>query len=202
MASIDHRPTHRYRSRPIFGALSLRKPVAQHSEAEGRLIREHAKDAETLVELGVAEGGSARELREVMAPHGNLLLVDPYEPGRLGVSFTLIVARRVVGSVDNGVVHWLRQLSYEAAASWDRPIDFLFIDGDHSFDAVSRDWEEWTRFVPVGGHVALHDARVFPGGWTHESDGPVRLVAAVRADDRWRLAGEVDSTVVFERVAP
>jgi predicted O-methyltransferase YrrM len=199
--AIDHRPTHRYRARHLFGVLRLRRPAAQHTEAEGELLREHARGAVRLVELGVAEGGSAMELREVMAPKGTLYLVDPYEPGRLRVSMPLVVSRRTVGSVDNGAVNWVRQRSFEAARGWTDPIDFLFIDGDHSFEGVSRDWEDWTPHVRIRGHVALHDARVFPGGWPTEQDGPVRLVAAVQDDARWRLAGAADSTVVFERVA-
>jgi len=170
--AIDHRPTHRYRARHLFGALRLRRPAAQHTEAEGELLREQADGAVVIVELGVAEGGSAMELRTVMAPEGTLYLVDPYLPGRLRASLPFVVARRVVGSVANGSVRWLRQLSSDAARDWADPIDFLFIDGDHAFEAVSRDWHAWTPFLRVGGRVALHDARVFPGGWVAEQTGP------------------------------
>jgi predicted O-methyltransferase YrrM len=197
---IDHRPAHRYRARPIFGALRLRRPAAQHTRSESELLRTHAVGATTLVELGVAEGGSAMELRHVMAPGGTLHLVDPYSPGSLGVSLELIVARRAVSSVDNGQVRWWRGLSSDIAARWSDRIDFLFIDADHSFEGVSRDWEDWAPRVRPGGHVALHDARVFPGGWTHESTGPVRLVARLENDPRWRIAGTADSMVVLQRV--
>ena len=198
--AIDHRPAHRYRARPVFGALRLRRPAAQHTRPESELLRAHAWEADTLVELGVAEGGSAMELREVMAPGATLHLVDPYARGRLGVSLELLVARRAVGSVDNGHVRWWRASSFDAAARWTDPIDFLFIDADHSFESVSRDWAEWTPCVRPGGHVALHDARVFPGGWTDESSGPVRLVAGLGDDPRWRLAGHADSLVMLRRV--
>lgn len=200
MSLIDHRPDHRYRARPIFGALRLRRPAAQHTPDEGELLRTYALGASTVVELGVAEGGSALELRQVMAPGGTLHLVDPYPPGSLGVSLELIVARRVVSWVGNGQVRWWRGLSSDVARRWSEPIDFLFIDADHTFAGVSRDWEDWTPRVRPGGHVALHDARVFPGGWTDASTGPVRLVAHLRNDARWRVAGTADSMVVLERV--
>jgi hypothetical protein len=154
------------------------------------------------VELGVAEGGSARELREVMALDGTLHRVDPCAPGRLHLGFSCIVAGRVVNSITIGQVNWIRQRSYEAACRWTEPLDFLFIDGDHSFDGVVRDWDEWMIHVAVGGHVALHDARTFPGGWAQEGTGPVILAALVEDNVQWELVGPVDSTVVFERGCP
>lgn len=199
--AMDYLPTHRLRARRIFAVLGLRAPAAQHTQAEGQLLCEHAKGASTLVEIGVAEGGSASELRTVIAHDGTMYLVDPYVPGRLGVSLMLVVARRTVGAVGNGKVNWLRKFSFDAARDWDERIDFLFIDGDHSFEGVTRDWDDWTPHVRVGGRVALHDARVFPGGWTQVESGPVRLAADVGDDPRWRVAGAADSTIVFERLA-
>ena len=39
----------------------------------------------------------------------------------------------------------------------DRPLDFLFIDGDHSYEGVKRDFGYYSRFVRSGGFVAFHD---------------------------------------------
>lgn len=36
-------------------------------------------------------------------------------------------------------------------------IDFLFIDGDHSIEGVTSDWESFSPFVRSGGIVAFHD---------------------------------------------
>lgn len=36
-------------------------------------------------------------------------------------------------------------------------LDFLFIDGDHSYDGVKADWETYREFVRPGGLVAFHD---------------------------------------------
>lgn len=38
-----------------------------------------------------------------------------------------------------------------------RQLDFLFIDGDHSYDGVSKDFEHYVPFVRTGGLIALHD---------------------------------------------
>lgn len=46
-----------------------------------------------------------------------------------------------------------------------RPIDLLFIDADHSYDAVKRDFDLWAPAVPKYGLIAFHDiaARVNSG---------------------------------------
>lgn len=50
-----------------------------------------------------------------------------------------------------------RGTSLAIASEWQRPIDVLFIDGDHSFEGCSADLKAWLPFVRRGGWVALHD---------------------------------------------
>jgi len=38
-----------------------------------------------------------------------------------------------------------------------RPVDVLFVDGDHSFAGVKADWEMYGPLVRPGGLVAFHD---------------------------------------------
>ena len=195
---VLHRPPLGWRGRHVFGALGMRRAVAQHSEAEAALLMRYAANAEVIVELGVAEGGSAAELRSVMAADGQLYLVDPYEPGALGLSMARIVARRTVNSVQWGRVHWMQKRSDEAAQGWAREIDFLFIDADHSYERASSDWRLWSPRVRCGGYVALHDSVVFPGGWTDEHSGPVRLVHEIRRDQpQWALLDQADSLTIL-----
>ena len=39
----------------------------------------------------------------------------------------------------------------------DRKLDFLFIDGDHTYEGVKKDFEMYSPLVKKGGVVALHD---------------------------------------------
>jgi hypothetical protein len=39
-------------------------------------------------------------------------------------------------------------------------IDFLFIDANHSYDAIKADWDSWMPKVVDGGIIALHDSRI------------------------------------------
>jgi predicted O-methyltransferase YrrM len=200
MRKALHRPDLGWRTRHVFGAAGLRPPIAQHTKAEAEILKHYASGSATIIELGVAEGGSAVELRSVLATDGVLYLVDPYEPGPAGISFAWVIAKRLVNSVQCGEVRWLRQRSAEAVADWDRPVDFLFIDADHSYERAVEDWRLWTPFVRSGGRVALHDATTFAGGWTDEEWGSVQLVKQVLAHStQWALLDTVDSVVVLER---
>lgn len=36
-------------------------------------------------------------------------------------------------------------------------VDFLFIDGDHSYEGVKRDYHDYSKFVKPGGLIVFHD---------------------------------------------
>jgi predicted O-methyltransferase YrrM len=188
-----------WRRRAVFGFLRLRSALTEHTEGEGELLRRYARDARCVVELGVAEGASAWEMRQVIDEKGTLHLVDPHR-GRLGVSLAGRMARRLVGRVGRGRVSWRRNFSQDAAKEWREPIDFLFIDADHSYEGVSRDWQDWACHVVPMGHVALHDATLIEG-WTTPETGPVRLVSELADDPSWQQVDAADSTVVLQRRA-
>ncbi len=195
----------RYLRHPIFAWAGLRPFFAQHTVAEHEALRNAAKGRKVIVEIGVAEGVSALALREAMDERGRLYLIDPFHLGRVpGVRALRRAAGAAVNSVRRGEVQWVEKFSFEAAKEWNTPIDLLFIDGDHSYEAVARDWEDWHRFVVPGGVVLLHDARVFPSGWTHPEDGPVRFVYEAfrsKPNPEWRICLEVHSLVGVERQA-
>lgn len=47
-------------------------------------------------------------------------------------------------------------------------LDFLFIDGDHSYEGVRRDFELYSPLVREGGFVAFHD--IVPSGPAGQGD--------------------------------
>ena len=148
----------------------------------------------------MAEGASACDLRKVMDPGGTLFLIDPYPSGRLGVNMQRVIARRAVGRVHGADVSWMRGRSQDLAPLWNGPIDFLFIDGDHSYEGVRRDWDEWTPHVVEQGTVVLHDARETAGGWVGSDDGPARLLAELkRKGSVWAAMEVADSAVALRR---
>jgi predicted O-methyltransferase YrrM len=195
---VLHRADLGCRSSTIAGALGLRPALAQHSSAEGAAIERWARDARSIVEIGVAEGGSAWHARRVMDPDGTLTLIDTY-PRRFGLNLSSIIARRLVGRERRGSVVWRRQRSDEAAKTWSAPIDFLFIDGDHAYEACRRDFEDWSPHVVPDGVLAFHDA-LTDAAWMDESFGSARFVRDLAAGGDWAMVDGVDSLAVFKRV--
>jgi predicted O-methyltransferase YrrM len=51
----------------------------------------------------------------------------------------------------------LRGLSAEVAGSFDRVVDFLFVDGDHSYGGCCQDVGSWLPKLRSGGSLVLHD---------------------------------------------
>lgn len=45
------------------------------------------------------------------------------------------------------------------------PFDFIFIDGDHTFEGVKADWENYHGMVRPGGAVGFHDTSRTGDGW-------------------------------------
>jgi SAM-dependent methyltransferase len=61
----------------------------------------------------------------------------------------------------------LQSLSFEAAKKFpDRSVDLVFVDADHSYSGVKRDYEAWFDKVVPGGYFAFHDVgEGCPGVW-------------------------------------
>lgn len=79
------------------------------------------------------------------------------------------------------------QTSDKAFEDWRQPIRLLFIDGDHSYQAVRRDLKQWGQFVVDKGVIAVHDA-LNPGV------GPPRaIVEVILAEKKFSQLGVIDS---------
>ena len=95
-------------------------------------------------------------------------------------------------------VGWFEKIEGDSKTiPWDRPIDFLFIDGDHSEAGVSADIYKYTPFVKAGGCVFLHDYL----------DNPQRTNLVQTVVDRtlirnpaYRLLGQVGSVIAFKKL--
>jgi predicted O-methyltransferase YrrM len=86
--------------------------------------------------------------------------------------------------------------SEEAAARITGPVELLFIDGDHSYDAVRRDAELWLPRLIEGGTVMFHDVA------TAAYDGPRHIVREmVCRSPLFHGVRRVGSMLVAERTA-
>jgi len=165
-------------------------------------LARHAAGRTRLAEIGVWQGATTRRLRRAMASDAMLFAIDPYPPGRLGISYQKIIAHREVARVPNGAVIWIEQTGVGAATDPSvkaaAPFDFVFIDGDHTYEALQGDWTMWSPMIAPAGIVALHDSVLPPGGGA--GAGSMRYFADVIArDERFEVVETVHSLSVLRR---
>jgi predicted O-methyltransferase YrrM len=182
----------------IAWTIGLASATTQTTTAERDCLARHAAGRRRLVEIGVWHGVTTRRLRAAMHPHGELSAVDPFPVGRLGFSVQQHIARREVGAVVNGRVTWLRTTG-DAAARDHGPVDFVFIDGDHSEDGLLADWRAWRPLVEPGGIVALHDSRSTPDRPIDDA-GSVKVTnEVILRDEQFAVVDTVDSLTVLRK---
>jgi len=91
----------------------------------------------------------------------------------------------------------VRKFSVEAAKDVeDGSLDFVFVDGNHVYDAVIEDLDAWVPKVRLGGVVAGHDFRDFPNKPTIHVKRAVTDYTAARGIDPWFIAS-ADRTPSF-----
>jgi predicted O-methyltransferase YrrM len=182
-----------------------------HTDGEAELLGRLAQGRHRVVEIGTYEGSSAVVLAEAMSLDATLHLIDSYEGNALlfGWRGTERATRRLMDRVTSErggpSVKWHVARSGDVARGWSEPIDFLFIDADHTEAGARADWEAFSPHVPVGGVVAFHDARSGHAGGPSAHPGPTAVVDSLFRGDAplagWRIVDEVDSVVAVERAA-
>ncbi len=181
--------------------LRLEEGHTQTTLAERELIARYAGQARRAVEIGVYEGVTSCVIAANLAEGGLLYAVDPFPAGRLGIRYGKVVARSLLRR--RGVlkkVVFLPMLSWQAASQLEGPFDFVFVDGDHSWEGIERDWRDWAGRVRPGGHIALHDTTVPPHDPSVAELGSHRYFQDhVRGDPRFQRIDGVDSLNVLRR---
>jgi cephalosporin hydroxylase len=132
-------------------------PVAVQKPGELAWLLDYVRacDPLVIVEIGVDQGGSFHAFEEA-APLADMIGID-VGYGRWSSGPPLADPRVIIG--DSHSAETRQELARRLAG---RPVDFLFIDGDHSFDGVAEDYWMYLPLVRDGGLVALHDIAKHP----------------------------------------
>jgi predicted O-methyltransferase YrrM len=185
--------------------VGLAEPLTQTTERERQCLARYAAGRRKLVEIGVWHGVTTCYLRRSMEKNGELLCVDPYRRGRLGFSAQKRIAHRTVSKIRNGRVRWMRTTGDAAGRGYnfadEGPVDFIFIDGDHSYDGLQRDWEAWNQHVGRSGIVALHDSRSSAEQDLESWGSAIYTREVIAKSAQFRIVDGVDTLTVLERVA-
>ena len=111
----------------------------QLTHSDMQVITRYAKGAKCFVDIGADNGGSAL-LAKTGAEEVYTIDIDPN--------------RYQLHGIDMGIT-FIEGKSLDIAKDWDKPINVLFIDGNHH-DAY-KDFLAWEKFVVKGGYILFHD---------------------------------------------
>ena len=123
--------------------------------------------------------------------------VDPHKPlaeeGYVEDTEAEFAKNIKAAGVESHVVP-LVMTSERAARGWDKPVALLWIDGDHRYEQVKRDFLLWEPHVMDGGIIAMHD--------TIRKQGPKRVLwESVFHSDRFQGISIVDNITAARKVS-
>jgi hypothetical protein len=143
----------------------------------------------TFVECGAWLGKSSAYLADISeAKQVNLYIVDSWKgsPNELYSDHKLARTNDVhalfITNMGTRKFKDIKALSHEASTQFnDESCDVVFIDMEHTYNAVKNDIELWLPKVKVGGYLAGHD---YTKGW----DGVIKAV-----DEKFRDKITIDT---------
>lgn len=129
-------------------------PIQIHREIRGLLDLFAGGKPKDVLEIGTSKGGSLYLFTKVADPWATLVTVDlKIMNKKLLQSFTrkqqrieLIEANSTV----HGTIDRIREI-------FPQGVDLLFLDGDHSYQGVKKDFEIYSALVRPGGWIVFHD---------------------------------------------
>jgi len=164
---------YRYRD-PIVGTILSRdvyitiRPAQIYEEILelAKLIAE--LKPKTVLEIGTADGGTLFLWCRLASDDARIISVDlpggPFGGGYpiwRGVLYKYFKKPKQELHLVRGDSHDLRTFKKVKEVLGSEGVDFLFIDGDHSYEGVKKDFEMYSPLVKNGGIIAFHD--IVPG---------------------------------------
>ncbi|MCL4837567.1 MAG: class I SAM-dependent methyltransferase [Thermoanaerobaculia bacterium] len=149
-------------AQPVF---SMQRPA----EIGPFLAQVEERRPRVVMEIGTASGGTLLLLARVAAPDAALISLD-LPGGRHGGGYSALrrplyrsfarEGQEIVLLQGDSHSKEMRVRVERALAG--RPIDVLFVDGDHTYEGVRQDWLDYGPLVRPGGLVAFHDICPIP----------------------------------------
>jgi len=157
----------------FYGLWGLIRPLQVRNEISELLKILNKIKPETVLEIGTYNGGTLFLFSRTASENAIIISIDlpsgyPLWRKLLYKSFALPKQKIYLLRMDS---HREETLKKVKAILSGRRLDFLFIDGDHAYEGVKRDFEMYSELVKEGGIIALHD--IVPG--PEESVGGVPL---------------------------
>lgn len=157
----DTKKLFRIASRGWFGIIS---PIQSKYEFISLLEELSKHRISRVLEIGTASGGTLFMYTRIADKDATIVSVDlpggtfgggyPTKKIPLYKSFALPEQRLELIRDDS---HSIETLKMVEDIFDQQPVDFLFIDGDHTYEGVKSDYEMYSKLVSKNGFIAFHD---------------------------------------------
>ena len=148
------------------------KPAQVRDEIASLLEILAKRRPKNILEIGTAWGGTLFLFAKVASPQAKIVSVDIPSDYTRGYPEWRVNLYQSFGMPEQKIClirknsHLLSTLGRVETALERCKLDFLFIDGDHTYDGVKKDFEMYCKLVRKGGLIAFHDiVPEAPGGW-------------------------------------
>lgn len=125
------------------------------TEIIGLIERLRSEAPRLVCEIGVADGGTNFAFSQALPDVELMIGIDLFVKGRYRLRHFGRPGQRLCYL--DGSSHTEAMVSRVRSVLAGRKLDFLFIDGDHSFAGVRKDFLNYRAFVREGGTIAFHD---------------------------------------------
>lgn len=158
----------RYRGYGVYNSLSMMQEFESIQALSQELMNQNV---DNLLEIGSANGGSFYLWNRILNPSLAISIDISYDANQ-PVFFSKFSDAKTVciegASTDSKTVE-------EVKNTIDNGLDFVYIDGDHSYEQSKRDFEAYREHVTDGGLIGLHDI-------SHPGTGVPKLWRELKAD--------------------
>jgi len=137
--------------------LIITRPWQIMEEIKNLLLILDKVKPKVILEIGTARGGTLFLFSNIAHEEAILISVDLYQTIEKRILFRYIKKGKQKIYLIQGDSHSIETLRKIEEILKGRKVDFLFIDGDHSYEGVKRDFEMYSPLVRKGGIIAFHD---------------------------------------------
>ncbi len=142
----------------------LIKPIQVKEEILELLKILEKKKPQTILEIGTANGGTLFLFSRIASQDAVIISIDLPE-GKFGGGYPKWkIPLYKSFATQNQKIHLIRADSHNQETLekvknilGNQKVDFLFIDGDHSYEGVKKDFEMYSPLVRGNGIISLHD---------------------------------------------
>ncbi len=147
----------------LLHSLRLASPHSQMNQIEKDCLKKYASGKSNALEIGTYMGVTASIIAMSLEKNGELICVDPFESKNKKQNPGFIMTERELKR--NQVFHKTRFLfgysnNMEIINKIPQQLDFILVDGDHSYKGLENDWQIVLSKLTSKGIVCLHDTTI------------------------------------------